>query len=90
MKQSFNSALILNYADQNYNEDYPYSDILTWNGVDRTNYNLSAMNGLGLKTYQSDVFNNWLNTESIDGDNGISAVTAIDTSSGKFTIDTLN
>lgn len=50
----------------------------------------SANAGLLLKTHQSDLFNNWINTEWIDGENGISAITAIDTSSGEFTIDTLN
>lgn len=49
-----------------------------------------SQEGLGIKTYQSDIFNNWLSTEWIDGANGISAVTAIDTSDGSFTIDTLN
>lgn len=43
--------------------------------------------GLALKTYQSDMFNNWLQTEWIDGDNGINKITAIDTSSGSFEID---
>lgn len=46
--------------------------------------------GLALKTYQSDINTNWVNTEWIDGDTGINAVTAIDTSSGSFTLDTLN
>ena len=46
--------------------------------------------GLPLKTHFSDIFNNWVNKEWVDGDNGISAVTAIDTSGGSFTIDTLN
>lgn len=46
--------------------------------------------GLGIKTYQSDLFNNWLSTEWIDGVDGINAITAIDTSGGSFTIDTLN
>jgi hypothetical protein len=46
--------------------------------------------GLWLKTYQSDQFNNWINTEWIDGTNGVNAVTAIDTSGGSFTLDTLN
>lgn len=46
--------------------------------------------GLPLKTHFSDIFNNWVNKEWVDGDNGISAVTAIDTSEGNFTIDTLN
>lgn len=46
--------------------------------------------GLCLTTYNSDIFNNWINSETIDGDNGINEITAIDTSSGKFTLDTLN
>jgi len=45
--------------------------------------------GLALKTYQSDLFNNWLSTEWIDGVDGISAITAVDTSEGSFTIDEL-
>lgn len=48
------------------------------------------MVGLALKTYQSDINTNWVNTEWIDGDTGINAITAIDTSSGNFTLDTLN
>lgn len=46
--------------------------------------------GLALKTYNSDLFNNWISTEWIDGADGISAITAIDTSEGSFTIDELN
>lgn len=48
------------------------------------------MVGLALKTYQSDINTNWVNTEWIDGEAGINAITAIDTSSGSFTLDTLN
>lgn len=48
--------------------------------------------GLCVKTYQSDIFNNWVNTEWIDGPNGINAVTAvkIDPESQSFQLDTLN
>lgn len=46
--------------------------------------------GLAVKTYQSDIFNNWIQTEWLDGENGINAITAVDTSSGNFTMDTLN
>nr|DAG84047.1 MAG TPA: Major capsid protein [Microviridae sp.] len=46
--------------------------------------------GLALKTYQSDININWINQEWIDGDNGINAITSVDTSGGSFTIDTLN
>ena len=48
------------------------------------------MVGLALKTYQSDINTNWVNTEWIDGETGINAITAIDTSGGSFTLDTLN
>lgn len=48
------------------------------------------LTGLILKTYQSDINTNWVNTEWIDGETGINAITAIDTSGGSFTLDTLN
>lgn len=35
------------------------------------------MNGLGLRTYLSDRFNNWLKTDWIDGENGIDELTKI-------------
>lgn len=50
----------------------------------------NPMVGLVLKTYQSDINTNWIKTEWLDGDTGINAITAIDTSSGSFTLDTLN
>ena len=48
------------------------------------------MGGLCLKTYQSDLFNNWVNKEWVDGDNGINAVTDVDVSDGKLNLDALN
>lgn len=56
-------------------------------GVPQTSY---SQYGLALKTHQSDIFNNWVNTDWIDGENGINAITAIDTSKGEFTIDQFN
>ena len=46
--------------------------------------------GLCVKTYQSDLFNNWINTEWIDGGNGISEITSVAVTNGSFTIDALN
>ena len=46
--------------------------------------------GLCVKTYQPDLFNNWINTEWIDGENGISEVTSVAVTNGSFTIDALN
>lgn len=65
-----------------------FLDILTVNSG-KANYK-SAGCGLLLKTYQSDIFNNWIKTEWIEGENGISAITAISTTGDKFTIDQLN
>lgn len=48
------------------------------------------LNGLVVKTYQSDIFNNWVNTEWIDGENGIAEITKIATSDGAFKLDQLN
>ena len=46
--------------------------------------------GLAVKTYLSDRFNNWLNTEWIDGTTGgINAITAVDVADGKLTMDAL-
>tara|TARA_E500000331_G_scaffold127130_1_gene124712 strand:+ start:1088 stop:3178 length:2091 start_codon:yes stop_codon:yes gene_type:complete len=49
-----------------------------------------AQEGLAVKTYQSDLFNNWISTEWIDGDNGINAITSVSTVGNEFTIDALN
>ncbi len=46
--------------------------------------------GLGIKTYQSDLFNNWISTEWIDGTNGINEITSVSTEDENFTIDALN
>lgn len=46
--------------------------------------------GLALKTYQSDKFNNWLNLEWIEGTNGVNEVTRVDTTGDSFTIDALS
>lgn len=62
---------------------------------DRTKsyYSLNAwysQAGLAVKTYLSDRFNNWLNTEWIDGTTGgINAITAVDVTDGKLTMDAL-
>lgn len=60
----------------------------------KTKYNSSnawySQAGLAVKTYLSDRFNNWLNTEWIDGTTGgINAITAVDVSDGKLTMDAL-
>ena len=66
----------------------------TLNGVDTGDYEnafaKANQEGLALKTYQSDLFNNFINDEWVEGAGGIAEVTAIDTSGDSFTLDTLN
>jgi len=45
--------------------------------------------GLGLRTYLSDRFNNWLSSEWIDGATGVNEISAVDVSDGKLTMDAL-
>lgn len=57
---------------------------------DRRLCTVMPQEGLAIKTYQSDIYNNWLNSEWIDGENGVNEISAVDTSGGSFTMDALN
>lgn len=46
--------------------------------------------GLCLKTYNSDLYQNWINTEWIEGVNGINEASAVDVSDGTLSMDALN
>lgn len=52
----------------------------------------NKLGGMLLKTYDSDIFNNWIQTDWIDGAGGITEITSIDitASDGKLTMDALN
>lgn len=64
----------------NYNRTKTYTSSNAW----------YSQAGLAVKTYLSDRFNNWLNTEWIDGTtNGINSITAVDVTDGKLTMDAL-
>lgn len=67
----------------------PYKYPLQWANVNgAAQYScLSTQEGLAIKTYNSDLFNNWLNSEFIEGPNSIAEVTALATNTGSITID---
>lgn len=46
--------------------------------------------GLALKTYNSDLYQNWVNTDWIEGVNGINEISSVDVSEGKLSMDALN
>ena len=51
----------------------------------------TKLGGLIIKTYDSDIFNNWVKTDWIDGENGISKITALKPDEdGTITMDALN
>lgn len=64
--------------------------VIQQTGAFKTLFAMHDLCGLCVKTYQSDIFNNWLNSEWIIGSNGISAITNIDVSNGTLNLDTLN
>ena len=52
---------------------------------------ITKLGGLVIKTYDSDIFNNWVKTDWLDGENGISKVTALKPNEdGTITMDALN
>lgn len=56
------------------------------------NSQANKLGGMLLKTYDSDIFNNWIRTDWIDGAGGITELTSIDITAndGKLTMDALN
>lgn len=59
---------------------------------DVINSQSNKLGGMLLKTYDSDIFNNWVKTDWIDGAGGITEITSIDITAndGKLTMDALN
>lgn len=71
----------------------PYTASIANEIVGETNPNGNAswfnQAGLGIKTYLSDRFNNWLSTEWIDGEGGIADISSVDVSDGMLKMDAL-
>jgi len=72
----------------------PYSNHLLFNGTDGSVYKkfscFYSQEQLAIKTYQSDLFNNWLASDWIDGVDSINEITSVSTVGDVFTIDALN
>ena len=85
-----NESLIL--YGTNLNENNNGSTELTKMFEDLTSAQANKLGGMLLKTYDSDIFNNWIKTDWIDGKGGITEITSIDITAndGKLTMDALN
>lgn len=66
----------------------PYNTLFSVDVNDATN-NRYPMNGLVVKTYQSDIYNNWINTDWIEGENGIAEITKVSVTDGSIKLDDL-
>lgn len=85
-----NETLIL--YGSNLNETNNGSTELANMFNDLINSQTEKLGGMLLKTYDSDIFNNWVKTDWIDGAGGITEITSIDITAndGKLTMDALN
>ena len=85
-----NETLIL--YGSNLNETNNGSAELTKMFEDLISAQANRLGGMLLKTYDSDIFNNWIRTDWIDGTGGITELTSIDITAndGKLTMDALN
>lgn len=85
-----NQRLIL--AGEELNESNNGSAELVSFFDDIINSQANKLGGMLLKTYDSDIFNNWIKTDWIDGAGGITEITSIDITAndGKLTMDALN
>lgn len=84
LQQPYTSPLIITET-----AEAPYGRVLRADGTNQEYASTYPMEGLALKTYQNDLFNNWLNTEWIDGSNGVNQISAVQIVDNKLTIPSL-
>ena len=83
------SLIINEFTDTNGYPRLPYDAAEHWNDAQKWSALRQPLAGLVAKTYQSDLFNNWVSSDFVDGENGIREITRIDTSNG-LEMDALN
>lgn len=85
-----NETLII--SEENVGEANNGSPELSDFVLNLRNSQANKLGGMMLKTYDSDIFNNWVQTDWIDGAGGITEITSIDITAndGKLTMDALN
>ncbi|AXH73734.1 MAG: major capsid protein [Microviridae sp.] len=83
LEAPFNAPFLITGAS-----DAPYGPPLVLHN-DEYPTALSSQEGLAVKTYQSDLFNNWVSTDWIDGAGGVNEVTRVSTVGDYFEIDSL-
>ena len=72
------------------NDDIPLLKDFAQRNRDNTLKTTTPQYGLCLKTYNSDIYQNWINTEWIEGVQVVNEISAVDVSDGKLSMDALN
>lgn len=72
------------------NSDIPLLQDFAQRNKDNTLKTTTPQYGLCLKTYNSDIYQNWINTEWIEGVQGVNEISAVDVKDGKLSMDALN
>ena len=83
-----NETLII--LEENVGETKNGSQELSKFILDLRNSQSNKLGGMLLKTYDSDIFNNWIKKEWVEGAGSITDRTTIDVSDGQLTMDMLN
>lgn len=81
---------VLNLVEQAVGADNNGSTNLATFIKDIRNSQSNKLGGMLLKTYDSDIFNNWIKKEWVEGAGSITDRTTIDVSDGQLTMDMLN
>lgn len=81
---------VLNISIANQSDIPPYTNFGKRKQVNNKLNTTDPQYGLCLKTYNSDLFQNWINTEWVEGIQGVNEISAVDVSDGKLSIDALN
>lgn len=68
----------------------PYTNFAKRKPVNNKLNTTDPQYGLCIKTYNSDLFQNWINTEWVEGIQGVNEISAVDVSDGKLSMDALN
>jgi hypothetical protein len=68
----------------------PYTNFTKRKPVNNKLNTTDPQYGLCIKTYNSDLFQNWINTEWVEGVQGVNEISAVDVSDGKLSMDALN
>lgn len=80
----------LNITTVNKSDLPPYTDFIKRKPANNKLNTTDPQYGLCLKTYNSDLFQNWINTEWVDSIQGVNEISAVDVTDGKLSMDALN